>query len=132
MFWCYRKKMEWYHHKVSTAMHVTEVPLSQLNFTVQAIQYSMHSIYEYNSNTRLFYKQRCFSTQPQCCLTFSCIDLQMLLRCCLIHIRIITLRLFLHLLYLCSCQGLGLFMSSLQNSVSMWSIFHFHLHFHYD
>ena len=33
----------------------------------------------------LFYKQRFFSTQPQCCLNFSWIELQVLLRCCLIH-----------------------------------------------
>ena len=29
--------------------------------------------------------QAFFSTQPRCCLTFSGIELQMLLRCCLIH-----------------------------------------------
>ena len=44
---------------------------------------------------------------------FSWIELQMLLRCCLIHISIIILRNFLHLLYLCSCLDLGLFMSYL-------------------
>ena len=37
-------------------------------------------------NTGFFYKQSLFSTQPQCCLTFSWIKLKMLLRCCLIHI----------------------------------------------
>ena len=35
------------------------------------------------------YKQRFFSTHPQCCLAFSRIGLQMLLRCGLIHITII-------------------------------------------
>ena len=45
-----------------------------------------------------FYKQRFFSTQPLCYLTFSSIELQMLLRCCLIHISIIILRHFLYLL----------------------------------
>ena len=38
---------------------------------------------------RFFYKQRFFSTHTQCCSTFSWIELQMLLRCCLIHITII-------------------------------------------
>ena len=65
--------------------------------------------------TRLhaFYKQRFFLTQSQCCLTFSWMELQMLLRCCLIHISIITLGYFLYLLFLCPCLGLGLFMSYL-------------------
>ena len=44
-----------------------------------------------------FYKQRLFSTHPHCCLTFSWIELQMLLRCCLKHITIVILR---HILYL--------------------------------
>ena len=35
-------------------------------------------------NTRSFsYKQRFFSSQSQCCLTFSWIEIQMLLKCCL-------------------------------------------------
>ena len=63
------------------------------------------------------YKQRFFSTQPQCCLTFSWIECQMLVRCCLIHISIITLRHFLHLLYLCPCLYIGLFMPYL------WDLF---------
>ena len=40
-----------------------------------------------------------FSTQPQCCFTFSWIEFQMLLRCCLIHKSIIMLR-PLHLLFI--------------------------------
>ena len=63
--------------------------------------------------TRFFYKQRFFSTQRQCWLTFSWIELQTLLRCCLIHIIIIILRHVLYLLYLCPCLDLGLFMSYL-------------------
>ena len=46
-----------------------------------------------------FYKQRFFSTHPQCCLIFSWIELQMLLRCCLIHLSIIIPRHFFYLLY---------------------------------
>ena len=60
-----------------------------------------------------FYEQRFFSTQPQCCLTFSWIELQMLLRCCLIHTIIVIMRHFLHLLHLCRCLGLDLFVPSL-------------------
>ena len=51
------------------------------------------------SNVQLhsyFHKQRIFSTQPQCCLTFSCTDLQMMLRCYLIHLSFIMLIHFLH------------------------------------
>ena len=40
-----------------------------------------------------------FSTQPQCSLTFSWIEFQMLLRCCLIRIAIIVLRHILYLVY---------------------------------
>ena len=57
-----------------------------------------------------FYKQRFFSTQPQCCLTFAYIELQMLLRCCLIHVTINILRQIWYLAHLCPCLGLGLFM----------------------
>ena len=70
-----------------------------------------------------FYKQHFFSAQPQCCLTFSWIELQMLLRCCLVHIAVIMLRHILYLVYLSPCPDLGLF-------TSMWSIFHFQSYFH--
>ena len=45
--------------------------------------------------TRFIYKQRFFSTQPERCLTFSLIELDMLLRCCLIHVTITVLRHFI-------------------------------------
>ena len=57
----------------------------------------------------LFYKQRVFSTHPECCITFSWIELQKSLRGCLIHISIIILKHFLHLLYLCPCLDPGPF-----------------------
>ena len=76
----------------------------------------------------LFYKQRFFSTHPQCSLTFSWIKLKMLFRCCLIHIHIIIiLRHFSYLLYLSPCLELSLFMSYLCDL-----FFDFHLHFNYD
>ena len=59
------------------------------------------------------YKQSFFSTQSQCCLMLSWIELQILLRCCLLHISVIVQRHFLHLLYLCSCLDIGLSMSYL-------------------
>ena len=62
-------------------------------------------------STLFFYKQCFFSTQPQWCLTFSLIEPQMLLRCCLIHIKIIILRHILYLVHLCPCLGLDQFMS---------------------
>ena len=55
----------------------------------------------------LFYKQ-CFFY-----LTFSLIELQMLLRCRLINISIIIVRHFLYLLYLCPCIDSGQFISYL-------------------
>ena len=70
----------------------------------------------------LFYKQLFFSTQPQCCLTFSWIELKMLLRCCLTHVTVIKLRQILYLGYLCSCRGLGLFMSYLCNLFFIFSL----------
>ena len=57
-----------------------------------------------------FYKQRSFSTQPMCCLTFSWTGLQMLLRCCLMHITIIIQKYILYLVYLYPCLDIGLFM----------------------
>ena len=65
------------------------------------------------SFTHLFYKQRFFSTQPQCCLTFWWIEPPMLLRYYLVHKSIIILRHLVYLLYLCSCLDLSLFMSYL-------------------
>ena len=59
--------------------------------------------------TRFFYKQRFFSIQPHCCLTFSSIELEMLLKCCLMHVGIIMLRSVLCLLDLCPCLGLQSF-----------------------
>ena len=51
-----------------------------------------------------------FSTQTHCYLTFSWIELQTLLRCCLIHVSIVIPKHFLYLVDLCSCLGLDLFM----------------------
>ena len=53
-----------------------------------------------------FYKQRFFFTEPQCCFTISWIELQMLIRCCLIQH-------FIYLLCLSPCIYLGLFMLNL-------------------
>ena len=76
-------------------------------------------------NTHFFYKQRFFSTQPQCCLTFSWIELQVLLRCCLMHISIMIVRdLFIFTLFVPMSILRSIFV------VSMWSVFHFYLHFH--
>ena len=66
-----------------------------------------------SSTNTCFCKQRFFSAQPQCCLTFSRNELQMLIRCCLIDKNIIILIDFLYLLYLCSRPDLGLFMRCL-------------------
>ena len=65
----------------------------------------------WQSDTRFFYKQRCFSDQSQCCLTVSWFELRMLLRCCLVYIIMIIPRRFSYLVYLCPCLDLSLFMS---------------------
>ena len=62
---------------------------------------------------KFFEKQRFLSTQPQCCLTFSWIEVQMLLSYSLIHLSMIILRHFLYLLYLCPSLDLGVLMSYL-------------------
>ena len=107
-------------------------------------------------NTIFFFKQRFFSADPHCYLTFSWIELQMLLRCCL------TLSFPMHsffTVFWCfqevekDCIGnkwvntykhhhtatLFVFTKFVPKSrpgamyvVSWWSIFHFYLHFHYD
>ena len=69
-----------------------------------------------------FLEATLFSTQPQCCLTFSCIELQMLLRCCLIHVTIILLRQILYLVYFCSCLGTGLCISFLCDLLYIFSL----------
>ena len=68
-----------------------------------------------NKAHTFFYKQRYFSAQPHFCLTFSWIEVQMLLGCCLIHINIFILNHFLYLLYLCPCLNVGLFMLCLRD-----------------
>ena len=73
-------------------------------------------------NYMVFYKEHFFLTPPQCCLTFSWIELHMLLRCCLIHITIIMVGYVLHLIYLCLCLTLGLFMLYLWNLFSIFSL----------
>ena len=75
----------------------------------------------FSEPTRFFYKQHFFTNQPQCCLLFSWIELQVLLRCCLIHMSIIMPRHFLNLLYLCPCLNPDLFMSYLCNLFSFSS-----------
>ena len=69
-----------------------------------------------------FYKQRLFSTQPQCCLTFSWIEPQMLFRYCLIHVTIKILRHVLHFVYLCPYLALGLLMSYLCDLFFIFSL----------
>ena len=63
-----------------------------------------------NIHTHFFYKQRIFSTQPRCWLTFLWIKVQILFRYCLIHISIIIMRHFRYLLYLCPWLDLCPFM----------------------
>ena len=76
------------------------------------------------SNTPFFYRQRFFSTQSQCCLAFLWIEIQMLLRSCLIDIAIIILRHILYLVFMSMPRPRSI------HVVYMRSIFHFQSHFH--
>ena len=86
---------------------------SLLLTSLKVLNYWVSTLFLQFPTTRFFHKQRFFSTQPQCCSTFLWIELQMLLRCCLIHISIIILRHFLYLLYLCPWLDIGLFVVSM-------------------
>ena len=68
-----------------------------------------------------------FSTQPQCCqccLNFSWIELQMLLKCCLIYTTVVILRTEtnFYLVSMCPCLGLGLFLSFLCDLFFIFSL----------
>ena len=76
-------------------------------------------------DTSFFYEQRSFSTQPQFCLTFSWIELQMLLRCCL-YKHHHTESPFMFTVFVPKSRPRSIHVSS------VWSNFHFHLHFHND
>ena len=69
--------------------------------------------------TRFLYKQHFLSTQPQCCLTFSLIQLQMLLSSCLLYITIIILRHFIFSKFASMSWLSSIYV------VCTWSIFHF-------
>ena len=51
-------------------------------------------------STPFFISKAFFQLKPQCCLAFSRIQLQIFLRCCLLHITIIRLIHILYLVYL--------------------------------
>ena len=90
---------------------------SSLFWSVPSVLFSYEIIY-----TLFFISNAFVSTQPQCCLTFSWTDLQMLLRCCLIHIALIILTHILYLVYLCPFLTLGLFMPYLCDLLFSFSL----------
>ena len=112
--WSIDKSKLIYFLKIRKSTLHVPVPVVDLKKHLQAGTNQHHEIssYIFVKHT-LFYKQRFFLTQPQCCLTFSCIELQMLLRCCLIHITINIPRHISYLVHVCPCLGLGMFMSYL-------------------
>ena len=69
------------------------------------------------NTTRFFYKQCFFSTHPQCCLAFSWIELQMLLRCWLIHLT--NIKHFIFSIFVSMSRPSSIYV------VHMWSIFYF-------
>ena len=92
---------------------IAEFSPSLLLTSLKVLNYWVSTLFLQFPTTCFFHMQRFFSTQPQCCSTFLWIELQMLLRCCLIHISIIILRHFLYLLYLCPWLDIGLFVVSM-------------------
>ena len=70
--------------------------------------------------TLLFYKQHSLSTQSQCFLTFPWIELQMLLRCCLICIHLLYLGLGLFMSYLSDLFFIFIFMFIMINRIILW------------
>ena len=65
----------------------------QVNIWLNSAVLLICNIYDIHN---FFYKKHFFSIQPQCCLNFSWIVLQVLLRCYLLHISITILR---HLIF---------------------------------
>ena len=109
------------------AILLTEMPLTNKLKLKQATRspYNLStSILFYHHSNVFLKKQHFFSTQRQCCLTFSWLELQMLLRCCLIPIIINMMRHILYLLYLSTFRPRGSY------ATSMWSIFHLQHYFH--
>ena len=76
-----------------------------------------------------FYKQGFFSTNAQCYLTFSCIELRMLLRCSLVHISTIILRHVLCSLCFSPYLELDLFMSYLCDLFFIFIMINYNLMF---
>ena len=110
-------KLKWSH-----LCHKNRSHDSQLSFDILFCRHAAYISWSNLSYTNTFFISNIFSTQPQCCLTFSWIELQMLLRCCLIHITIIILRHILYLVYLSPCVGLDLRMSYLCDQFFIFSL----------
>ena len=94
------------------------------NYDTECSNHYMYTYIHMHLYTHFFLKQHFFK-QPHCCSIFSWIELQMLPKCCLIHIIIVILRQILYLVYF-------IFMSRTRSLyvASMWSISHFNPHFH--
>ena len=90
------------------------LPFTSMLFIIHGMGYSCHNI--------RFFKSNAFFKSTLVLLNFSWIELQMLLRCCLIHITIIILRNKLYLVYLCLCLDLGLFISYLCDLFFIFSL----------
>ena len=98
--------------------------LEALRKNLTCEKWTQLKLMQIRSNTPFFYRQRFFSTQPQCCLAFLWIEIQMLLRSCLIDIAIIILRHILYLVFMSMPRPRSI------HVVYMRSIFHFQSHFH--
>ena len=111
-----REKLTFYESRKSNFKFTTEKKIKYA-FTPTA----KGRLLEVPTKYTLFYKERFFSTQPQCCLTFAMNLASNVARCCLIHISIMILRHF----YLLMSRARTIYI------VSMWRVYHFHHHYHY-
>ena len=84
----------WYHLYIFKNVKYTHRGVSLMDTWTFGYTWTFFKLFKW------FKLEHFFSTQRQCCLTFSWIELQMLLRSCLIHMSIIILRHVLYWLYL--------------------------------
>ena len=97
---------------------------SQISYCT--ISYWFQSVSSFFKVHAIFYKWRFFSTQPQCCLTFLWIELQMLLPVANTYKHLHTEAFFIFTILVSMSKSRSIYV------VSIWFFFYFHLHFHYD
>ena len=111
--------LEWENSRRKLQIISRKFQNNAINAVNNAIYWAMWYLTEHLRWLLLFF----FSTQPQCCLTFSWIEVQMLLKYCLIYITIIILKYIWYLVDLYPCLILDLFMSYLYHLFFVFNLF---------